>query len=107
MGMDRMDDKLQSLWREYLDACPDPEPGPNFMPELWRRIESRRQTANSWFRRWAEVYVIATLAATVLLTTVVIPSYLREPVYEATYVDILAAADTGADLASLPVGDLE
>jgi hypothetical protein len=105
--MNRMDDKLQSLWSEYRDACPDPEPRPNFMPELWRKIDARRQTATSWLRRWAEVCVVATIAAAVLLTTVVIPAYLREPVYEATYVDVLNAADTSADAILLPSGDIE
>jgi hypothetical protein len=105
--MDRMDDKLHSLWNEYRDACPDPEPGPNFMPELWRKIDARRQAATPWLRRWAEVCVVASIAAAVLLTTVVIPSYLREPVYEKTYVDVLYAADLNADASALPVGDFE
>jgi len=105
--MNRMDDKLQSLWNEYRNACPDPEGSPNFVPELWRRIEAQRQSATSWLRRWAEVCVIATIAATVLLTTVVIPSYLREPVYEATYVDVLNAAASNADIVALPSGDIE
>jgi hypothetical protein len=105
--MNRMDDKLQSLWNEYREACPDPEPNAAFGPELWRRIETRRQSATSWFRRWAEVCVVATIAAAVLLTTVVIPSYLREPVYEATYVDVLNAADSSVDFLALPSGDIE
>lgn len=105
--MNRMDDELQSLWSEYRDACPDPEDSPNFVPELWRRIDEQRQSAMSWFRRWAEACVIATIAATLLLTTIVIPSYVREPVYEATYVDVLSAAASNADMAALPAGDLE
>ena len=105
--MNRMDDKLQSLWNEYRDACPDPEPGANFIPGLWRKIEARRQTATSWLRRWAEVCVVAAIAAAVLLTTVVIPGYLREPVYEKTYVDVLYAAELSADAAALPAGDIE
>ena len=105
--MNRMDDKLQSLWTEYRDACPDPESGPGFMPELWQRIEARRQSATFWFRRWAQVCVVTAIAAAVLLTTVVIPSYLRAPVYEATYVDILNAADSSADALALPSGDIE
>ncbi|MEQ1949050.1 MAG: hypothetical protein ABL995_17800 [Bryobacteraceae bacterium] len=102
-----MDDKLQSLWSEYRDACPDTEPGPDFMPGLWRRIDSRRQSATSWFRRWAEVCVFAALAAALFMSTVVIPSYLREPVYEANYVDVLNAAETSADGIAVLVGDIE
>lgn len=33
---------LDELFREYRSACPDSEPGANFMPTLWQRIEARR-----------------------------------------------------------------
>lgn len=104
--MDRMDDKLQSLWSEYRDACPDPEPGPNFMPEMWRRIDSRRRTATLLYRRWAEVFVMTTFAITVLLVAFLIPRYQREAIYEATYVDVLNAADSTFDAMILPSGDV-
>ncbi|MEQ1886534.1 MAG: hypothetical protein ABL967_15825 [Bryobacteraceae bacterium] len=102
-----MDDKLQSLWTEYREACPDPDASPDFMPEMWRRIDARRQSATSWFRRWAEVCVVAAITAALVMSTVVIPSYLRQPVYEASYVDVLNAAETSADGMAVLVGDIE
>ena len=54
--MDRMHDqgdKLDALFTEYRAACPDPEPGADFMPALWRRIEARRTATVSVFRHWA------------------------------------------------------
>jgi hypothetical protein len=105
--MNNMDDKLQSLWTEYRDACPDTEAGPEFMPELWKRIDARRQSATSWLRRWAEVCVVAAIAAALVMSTVVIPSYMREPVYESHYVDVLNAAETSADGVAVLAGDIE
>ena len=53
--MEHMERKLASLWAKYREACPDPDPSPEFMPELWQKIEARRQAAVSLLlRRWAE-----------------------------------------------------
>ncbi len=105
--MNRMDDQLESLWTEYREACPDPDAGPNFMPELWRRIDARRKNTTLLYRRWAEVFVMTAVALTVLLTAYLIPRYQRQPVYEATYVDVLNAADSTLDALALPMGDYE
>ena len=40
------DAELDQLFQQYRSACPDLEPGANFMPALWKKIESRR---NLWF----------------------------------------------------------
>ena len=89
--MDRMDDKLDALWAEYREACPDPEPSSNFMPGMWKRIESRRTATLSVFRRWAQVCVAATIATTLLIGVVLIPKFQQNPVYSSTYLDVLAA----------------
>lgn len=36
------DRELDRLFADYRAACPEVELGPNFMPEIWRRIEARR-----------------------------------------------------------------
>ena len=43
-----MDDeaRLGEFFSAYRAACPEVEPGVNFMPELWRKIEQRR---SFWF----------------------------------------------------------
>ena len=43
MDQDRVNDKLNPLWAQYREACPDPEPTAGFMPQMWQRIEARRQ----------------------------------------------------------------
>jgi hypothetical protein len=90
--MEHMERKLESLWYKYREACPDPEPGPEFMPQLWQRIEARRQaTVSLLFRRWMEVCVMAALALSVLVSTLLIPHSQRQPVYQFTYLDVLAS----------------
>lgn len=105
--MNYVEEKLAALWAKYREACPDPEPSPEFMPELWQRIEARRQaTISLLFRRWAEVCVVAALALSVLVTTLLIPRSQRLPVYQSTYLDVLVAADTADDAVVLPGGEI-
>ena len=106
--MDRMDDRLNSLLAKYRDACPDPEPGRNFMPQLWRRIEARRgATASLLLRRWAEVWIAATVAFAIVISLFLIPRLQEPPVYQASYVDVLLAADSASDAAVLSRGEFE
>jgi hypothetical protein len=89
--MDRMDDKLDAMWAEYRDACPDPEPTAEFMPGLWRRIETRRKATVS-IRRLAQVCVMASMALALVMGVVLIPrSQDLATYYSSTYVDTLAA----------------
>jgi len=83
-----MDDRLNALWAEYRDACPEPEQGTNFMPQLWQKIEARRVEPVSIFKRMSYICVMATVALT-LAITVILPRIQREPVYSATYIDVL------------------
>jgi hypothetical protein len=87
--MDRMDDKLDALWVEYREACPDPDASPDFMPKLWQRIEARRSENSRVFRRVAQACIMATLAATILM--VFTPSLQIDPIYGTNYVDVLVA----------------
>ena len=105
--MDRMNDKLDGLWVEYRDACPDPEPGPDFMPQLWRKIEARRVEATSVFRRLAQICVMATLTLTLLLSAVLLPRLQKneDVFFTGTYVDVLAAEHNNDYVEALPVGD--
>ena len=107
--MEPMDDKLNALLSQYRDACPDPEPSTNFMPQLWSRIEEQRSAAVSiWLRRWAEVWLIATALVAVIVGGFLLPQLQEAQTYEATYVDALSAADSAGDLAILlPRGEAE
>lgn len=115
--MERMDrdraqgsseDRLDPLWAQYREACPDPEPSASFMPQMWQRIEARRNAiSSSWFRLWAEVWLVATVTVAIVIGAVLIPRLQETPAIQLSYVDVLAAADSAADGVVLPVGEME
>jgi anti-sigma-K factor RskA len=109
MDQDRTGDKLDPLWAEYREACPDVEAGAQFMPQLWQRIETQRSSvASSWFRLWAEVWVVATVTLAIVMGAILIPRFQsNSPAYLASYVDVLAAADSANDSVMLPVGETQ
>ena len=42
MNLNEDDSQLNKAFEQYRWACPDFEPGPNFMPQLWDKIEGKR-----------------------------------------------------------------
>jgi len=89
------DEQLDALFRAYRAACPTPEPSPNFMPQLWQRIESRQTFAFS-FRRLAGALVTAAMAASLALGVyMALPARnAPNPAYYTSYVEALAEANT-------------
>ncbi len=104
--MDRMEngDKLDRLFAEYRLACPDPEPGADFMPGMWKRIEARRAQTVSVFRHWAQVCVMATVAAAVLIGAVLIPRLEADPAANASYVEALLSEHSSTDYIQMLTG---
>ena len=103
------DDKLDALFAEYREAFPDPEGSADFMPKMWQKIEARRVETTWVFRRLAQICVAATVALTLLISTVLMPSSDTgsDVFYSGSYVDILAA-DHAEDFSQiLPVGDVQ
>jgi hypothetical protein len=106
--MNPMEDKLDSLWGEYREAIPDPEPSAQFMPQLWQRIDaSRNVMASRLLRRWAEVWLLATVALAVAMGAFLIPRLQVPPASQASYLDVLSAADSANDVAVIPVSEAE
>ena len=98
-------DQLDALFAQYGEACPDREASANFMPGLWGKIEARRgAVSSSWFRLWAEVWLVATLTLAIVMGGILIPRFENPPAYQASYVDVLTAADSVND-AVLPTGE--
>ena len=105
--MNPMDDRLNALWLEYRDACPDPDSSANFMPQLWQKIEARRVETTSVFRRLAQICVMATLALALFMSVVLVPrSNTDEVFYSGTYVDALAAEHSNDYVDVLAAADL-
>lgn len=61
-----LDVRLDSLFLSYRQACADPEPSVNFMPEMWAKIEAR-EASTTIFNRMAKALVTAALGASVVL----------------------------------------
>jgi hypothetical protein len=83
------DTALDELFGRYRAACPDPEPGPNFLPGVWEKIEARRGFLFA-FGRLARTGTAAACALCLLLLVLNLaftPSRLLAP----TYADALAA----------------
>jgi hypothetical protein len=93
--MDRMqferDQKLDAFFAEYRMACPDPEPGQDFMPGMWKRIEARRVQTVSVFRHWAQVCVMASVGLTLLIGAVLIPRLQANSTPSSSYLEALSA----------------
>jgi L-amino acid N-acyltransferase YncA len=81
---------LDRLLRAYRQACPDPEAGANFMPQLWAKIEARENSTN-WFSRMARTLVTAALAASVILGLMMFGTSQSGQGFDGTYIDALMA----------------
>ena len=86
------EERLDALFRAFASACPDREPSANFMPNLWRQIETR-QTYTFSFRRMANTLATAALALSIALGVYMsIPH--TAPVNPQSYIEALADANT-------------
>ncbi len=83
--------ELDALFRRYREEFPDAEPGAEFMPRLWQKIEARRGFALA-LRRWTQGFITAA-AGICLLMGMYLASAVSgaSPVYTATYLDVLAS----------------
>jgi hypothetical protein len=81
--------QLADLFVRYREACPDIEPGVNFMPELWRRIETR---PGFWsvFSHFGRIAAPACAAVCLLFFLLNLSSPSESPLVP-TYTDALAA----------------
>jgi hypothetical protein len=95
--------ELDHLFAGYRAAMPDPEASVNFMPELWRKIESRNSFLLRW-RKLSQVFVVAA-AAICLLLGIVLQVPLSTATQEVTgnYVDVLADANPTENLTAVGV----
>ncbi len=82
-------EQLDALFRAYRLASPDPESGPDFMPQLWQKIEARER-GSAIFAHLARRLVSVALALTLLMTLAVSLMRRQVPVPAETYVEVLA-----------------
>lgn len=90
----RLGGKLDSWFASYRDACPEPEPSPDFTPRLWKRIESRRQTQAIFaWRRWAQAFLSLAAAACLLILVIEVLPSSTSAYFLSTYVEQLSEDD--------------
>jgi hypothetical protein len=93
------DERLQTLFAAYRETCPDPEPGPAFMPQLWQKIDAGRSFTYSW-RRLARGIITAAAAAALLMGVILTQ---REANPSPSYLELLAAGHAHNDLADTEI----
>lgn len=100
--MDRFNDEIAALLAQYRDSMVDREPGAEFMPNLWRRIEGRRSFTFR-IRRLTQVFVAGAAAMCLAMTfALALPPAHKQDV-PSTYVDVLAEAHPAESLAALGI----
>jgi hypothetical protein len=100
---DKTDLELNKLFELYRVAVPDPEPGTNFMPDLWRKIEAR-QFFLSRLRKLTQVFVAAAAAICLFLGIALQVPVSSDPQgVGGNYVDVLADANPTENLAALGI----
>src|SRR5436309_10602284 len=101
--MNQWNNELEQLFGYYKQCMPDPEASPNFMPELWRRIESR-QTLVLRVRRLTQVFVATAVAMCVLFAILLTgPGSDTTALNGSTYVDVLAEIHPAENLTPLGI----
>ena len=91
-------DGLEGLFAAYRDACPDPEPGVDFMPRLWQKIEARRAFSYR-LKRLAKGVITAAAAAALAMALLLAPQHRITP----SYLELLAAGQSHDDIADAEI----
>lgn len=86
------DEQLDALFRAFASACPDRDPSANFMPNLWKRIETRQTYAFS-FRRMANALVTAAVALSIALGVYMAIPHTHTTQGSQSYIEALAEAN--------------
>jgi len=86
------EERLDALFRAYREACTAPEPGANFMPNIWERIESRQSVTFS-LRRMASAFVTAAVALSIAMGVYLSLPHSNPNYYSQSYIEALAEAN--------------
>ncbi len=82
--------QLDQLFERYKEACGDPEPGVNFMPGLWQKIEARQPRINIFARPAKSLFAGATVLSLALMVFLLAPSGKPSIFSQGSYVEALA-----------------
>jgi len=95
--------ELDHLFERYRAALPDPEASVDFMPELWRKIESR-QFFLARVKKLTQVFVAAAAAICLFLGIALqVPVSSDRQAVISNYVDLLAEANPTENLTAVGI----
>jgi len=100
--MDQLNNQVDNLFASYKALVIDPEPGANFMPELWRRIEARRSLVFR-VKRLTQVFVAAAAAICIAFGIFLAVPNSDNPPINGNYVEVLAETNPAENLAALGI----
>jgi hypothetical protein len=100
MSMDQWNNELNDLFAGYKATMPDLDPSPDFMPELWKKIEAR-QTLVVRIKKLTQVFVAAAAAICVILALLLTVPSTNKTIISGNYVDALAEIHPAESLAPL------
>jgi hypothetical protein len=92
-------DALHRLFLAYREACPDPEPDRDFMPQLWQKIDAQQSFAYSLKRLAVGIISAAAVASLAMGTYLLIPQHRTAPYY----LEQLAASQSHDNLADTEI----
>lgn len=98
--MDSQDRHYQEFWANYAASCPEAEPSPNFMPNLWEQIDRRRTLRWRW-RVFTQGIVTAAACLCLLLASL----SANTSALNTSYLDMLAAYHAGDNPLVMDDGD--
>lgn len=89
--------ELQQLWQRYREAFGEPDSSPQFMPNLWLKIETRRSRFRA-FERGARFFAAAAASLALILGGIVAVEGARQTrqFHAESYVEVLSAENARA-----------
>ncbi|MBM3774116.1 MAG: hypothetical protein FJW37_03045 [Acidobacteria bacterium] len=89
--------RLEALFKSYRETCGAPEPGANFMPQVWEKIEARQSVFV--FGRLTRAFVTAAMALSLAMAAyLALPGSAGSGFYSGSYVEALAVGDASEQL---------
>ena len=100
--MEQWNRELEQLFGQYRSAVPDREASANFMPELWRKIESRQRLVVR-FKRLTQMFLAGAAAICLLFGILLQVPVKSVPAQGGNFVDELAEANPAENLSALGI----
>lgn len=94
------EERLNRVFADYRSACPEIEPGANFMPSMWQKIEARRSAVFAWAAMSRRV-LLGAVGLCVIFGFLLNTGISHSMFYTTTYVEALEDDGETEDLATL------